>query len=447
MRRGSSLWVVIAIACGPDAAVDADDGSSSTSTTSSDGGGDTTSDEGAPDTGAPGSTTGMDATTSTTTGEVMPACETPGACDDCVQWETIVEGRLPTSIEHVAIAPDGAIVTIVAREGGPEGLNQWLQVLDADGSASFESAIHEEGVDQPVVAALEVGTDGAIAILRTERVGEFRFLTTLDVRAADGSADWTAVLGDERRSVVGMDTVFADDGTIVVVGGVNDGPVSYEGFASAHAPDGSVVWELDAADLGVGFGSVSEVVSAGAGELALAGYTDSELWLGWIEADGAVAWSTTVVAGEGIDRSVEDLAISFDGEILVVGSEYTGGQWPTLWLGRFVRGGREELSVAYRVVEPGSHYFDAIEVPDDGRIFVAGVRSNGVESTLRFVQELDCDGAVAWEWTHANPSANDYANAGGLAWSPALGLVAGGSDYLDESEDYRKRGFVTRLMP
>jgi hypothetical protein len=85
---------------------------------------------------------------------------------------------------------------------------------------------------------------------------------------------------------------------------------------------------------------------------------------------------------------------------------------------------------------------DGIEISEDGRIFVSGVRgSDGGDGLLIKVQELDCNGEIAWEWTHESPGWNT-AFSGGLAWSSALGLVVGGSDSLAMTDS---RGYIARL--
>jgi hypothetical protein len=59
------------------------------------------------------------------------------------------------------------------------------------------------------------------------------------------------------------------------------------------------------------------------------------------------------------------------------------------------------------------------------------------------VQELDCDGEIAWEWNHASEGW-PTAFAGGLAWSDTAGLVVSGSDYLSMAD---QRGIVALLPP
>ena len=76
---------------------------------------------------------------------------------------------------------------------------------------------------------------------------------------------------------------------------------------------------------------------------------------------------------------------------------------------------------------------------DDGRIFVLGVR--GGDGLGIKLQELHCDGDVAWEWNHESPGWNT-AFSGGLAWSSELGLVVGGSDFLSMSD---QRGYLARI--
>jgi hypothetical protein len=236
--------------------------------------------------------------------------------------------------------------------------------------------------------------------------------------------------------------------TVVVVGGRNDG-LPYGGFASAHGPGDVVAWELGE-ELGVTFGSVVAVASAADGELVLAGYTDHALWLGRIAADGAIAWTTTEVEVGDVGHSARDVAMSWEGDILVAGSEGQGSGYPLPWLGRFAPDGSALSSRAYPWIASGPHELDSIQVTDDGRIFVAGIRVDDaeVEGVWRHAQEVACHESIAWEWAHVNPSADyDYANGGGLAWSSRVGLVVGGWDYLGEDDGYRQRGFLARLMP
>lgn len=438
------------VACAP-SVPDDDDEDASTSTSSSS---DDAQDDVATETGAIDSTSGVDETSSGTeessTGAPAPGCMDPGACDaSCMQWEMIVDGVAPTSIDHVATAPDGTILTIETSESAAPG-NALLRGYDATGQPSFELAVNEDaGADMVAVTALTVAEDGMIAIAWTQRVAEFHYVSTLDVRMPDGSPGWTEVLGDDGLSVVVNDVAFADDGTVVVAGGHNTSAVSYTGFASAHGPDHVVAWELGSTDLDIESGEITAISSMAAAGFVVAGYEDHALWLGRIDGDGGVAWTAAEAGDAELDHDAMDLAVTAEGDIVVVGSEAAGSSpYPVPWLGRFAAAdGSLESSVAYPAIAEGPHGLDSIAITDDGRIFVAGVRVNESGGTSRHTQELDCDGAIAWEWTHENPSDYDHANGGGLDWSPDVGLVVGGSDYLGEDQNYLQRGFVALLTP
>jgi hypothetical protein len=440
--------LALASACGPSAPGSTDDGGADASTT----GADDDDGESAPDTDAPGSTTAVDTTAGdeSSTGDAAPGCEAPGSCDACLQWETIVEGAAPLWIEHVAIAPDGTIWTIESGDaGGPDDLR--LRGYDAAGEPTIAHAVHDDADAVGVrVTALEVDDDGTIAIVWTQRVGELHYRTTLDVRMPDGSPGWTQILGDDTHSVEGEDVAFVDDGMLVVVGSRNSG-LTPTGFADAYAAADVVAWELGEEELGVTYGSVLAVAGTADDDLVLAGYADHGLWLGRISADGAIAWTMPEVEVDGVGHSARDVAMSPEGDILVVGWEdppEPGSSFP--WLGRYASDGSLLASTAHPIVGPGNHELDSIEITDDGRIFVAGIRADdpSVDGTWRFAQEVACDGSIAWEWAHVNPAADyDHANGGGLAWSPRVGLVVGGRDYLGEDEEFRTRGFVALLTP
>jgi hypothetical protein len=442
--------LVLASACGPSApGSDGDTGGSTTDVDDDDDG--DVDDDTAPDTGAAASTTSVDETAGdeSSTGAAVPGCESPGSCDSCMQWERIVEGTSSIWIEHVAIAPDGTIWTIESDDASaPDSL--LLRGYDASGEPTVAHAVYDDvDAGRVIVTALEVGDDGTIAMLRTERVGELHYITTLDMRMPDGSPSWTHIIGDDKHSVEGEDVTFVEDEIVVVVGSRNAG-LTNTGLAGAYGAGDVVAWELGEEELGVSSGSVVAVATAD-DDLVLAGYADHGLWLGRVSADGAIVWTMAEVEVGGVGHSAQDVAMSSDGDILVVGWEdppEPGSSLP--WLGRYAPDGSSLLSVAFPIVGPGNHELDSIEVTDDGRIFVAGIRADdpSVDGTWRYAQEVACDGAIAWEWAHVNPSQEyDHANGGGLAWSPRVGLVVGGRDYLGKDDEYRTRGFLALLTP
>lgn len=444
--RGPAWQIAIAAAtlgCGPTVA----DATSADASTTSEVSTTTTS---ADDvlTGSEDVTTAVaDTSSGGSTGEpIIPGCETPGSCDDaCVQWEEFVESDYGSWIEAVAIAPDGTILAIEAREGGLGGSRDAvLRGFDMAGEPLFEASLFAEDPDAPMnVGALAVSTDGVIAIVKNEVLGEQAYWASLDVRTPEGTPLWDAALGTEVSTTL-ESVAFGGDGSIVVGGTRNDGLFSGPGFLVAYEPLGEMRWAREGDDLALDVGGVTAIARSSATDFVLAGWADDRLWLGRVDLDGNVAWTVTDDAA--VTHSAIDIAVTSDGDVLVVGYEADGGGYPVQWFGRFTAEGSLISSVAYPPIDGGTHELDGIEVTDDGRIFLAGGRVNESGGTSRHVLEIACDGTAAWEWTHTNPKAYDFATFGGLAWSPIIGLVVGGGDY-GGNESFAQRGFATRLVP
>lgn len=449
LRVSCLVGVLVLAACAPGTLVTADGesgASTSESTTRADG--PSGQDDDSPETGVDASTSGaVDSSSSdageSSTGVLAPGCEDPGACDaSCLQWEVIRESNEGPRIEQVAITPDG---TVVAVEGFSDTT---LLGYEPSGRLSFEILLDEEDpgiVD--VVTAIDVAADGKIAILRHENPsGVYEFRTTLYVRNADGSAVWDVELGDDATSVAGMSVVFAEDGTIIVAGDQPTAITTRSGFVTAVDTNGGVMWELDGADLGLEDGRVNAIAAMSATDFALAGSVrsaDRGLWLGQVGFDGTVAWTTAESEDALVSHHPRDVEISPDGDIVVVGTEGDGPGYPVSWLGRFAADGTPQLSVAFEKVAKGLNELDSIEVGDDGRMFVAGLRSLGGNDYFRQVLEVDCDANIAWQWLHEGPGPEYNALGGGLAYAPGVGLVAGGS----ESPADERRGFIALLTP
>ncbi|HET6581898.1 MAG TPA: hypothetical protein VFG69_00600 [Nannocystaceae bacterium] len=402
----SVACAVALVACGPGTVVDAGVESSTSAdestsfADSSSGGGSVAADSSSSD-GGDGST-----------GNPAPGCEDPGECDaSCLQWELIRERGTGVRIEQVGITPTGTILAVERREmDGEESGGIVLLGFEPGGADLVRASRRRRRARDGVVTGLDVAADGKIAIVWTENPsGVYEFRTTLDVRDADGSPLWNAQLGDGATSVAGTAVVFADDGTIIVVGDQPTAPATRIGFATAFGADGGLAWELVGADLDLEAGRVTAIAAMSATDLVLAGSTGGGLWLGRVGLDTAEPEDALS------SHHARDIEMSIDGEIIVVGTEGDGPGYPASWLGRFGTDGSPLLSIAFEKEGEGSNELDSIEVTDEGRSFVAGLRSSVGGSYYRQVLEVDCEANLAWQWLHDGAAPSYNVSGGGLA--------------------------------
>lgn len=367
----------------------------------------------------------------------VAGCKNTGQCDEsCLQWEATVAEEHAVVIEHVAALPDGSFVTVEVHAS----TSALLVGYDVAGVRTFE---HEVYADDTALArtlpALAVADDGTIALLVTEgSPADFAYETTLEVRSSAGTPEWETMIGDASQSVAGTALAFGGDSSIVVGAVRYDGPLSNRlavSFDSTHEPG----WSLDLEE-----GEVSAVAKIYMGDTILAGTDGDGLWAARLGIDGTVQWSGLSGSPSIAAVRAYDLAIQYPDDLLLVGESFEGGGLGAPWLGQVDGTGDFRLSAVDDAPVPGPNMLLDVEVAIDGRIFVGGVRTDAPGVVLRYVQELDCSGIVAWTWTRSSPPEYPQATPGGLAWSNTTDdLVYGGSDFA--GEDLVSRGFVGLL--
>jgi outer membrane protein assembly factor BamB len=393
-------------------------------------------------------TVGSSDPTDLDTGSVEPIdCPTPGACDaDCTQWEQDYQGPAGVADQFAAIAigPDGTIIAA--------GMRDWVQDVGAGdlivvGYSAAGDQLWELtplGVDngaQDGASDVAVGSDGTIAVIGSSAVpGTIRHgvLVLLDSARSDPRIYEYAV--DTELTAV----AFAPDGTVIVAGA--GGGASGPRFPFLHRLDDAGFdreWLGDEFDLPSGV--VLGMIPISPSVIALAGATDglgnSDVWLAALDFDDGLSWSTIHDGDPTTNQWADDLAVLPDGDLFVVGAEHDSEGNGLAWAGRFGPDGSTRWTRNYPGTGCCANALDGVEISDDGRVFVLGVRGG---TGLRIkLQELDCNGEIAWEWNHESPGW-DTSFSGGLAWSSELGLIVGGSDYLSMSD---QRGFVARIGP
>jgi DNA-binding beta-propeller fold protein YncE len=414
--------IVVLAGCGPMVAAD---GSESGSTSGADSGDEVT--------------TNATVTVSSSvgdTGAIDPPfeCPTPGACEgNCAQWEA--EYRSPSAgkgqLGGVAIAPDGTIVVA----GMADSDDVVLVGYDGTGEILWEETPLGTGdgaEDMPWRIA--IGADGSVAIAGQRNVpGLPSSWLVLDARDIEeqssfdlGAASYVSAL------------FHAADGSLLVGGGNDSGTP----FMSKFSASGAFLQALDD-DLGLERGALLGGVATSPSTIVLVGMQGEEddVWLASYDLENGVQWSTTSDGDPSTKQWASDVAVLPDGDLLVVGAQRDEASNALGWAGRFAADGEARWARTYPGTGCCANVLDHVEVSTDGRIFVLGVRGDGLLYSK--LQELDCNGEIVWEWNHESPSGGS-AFPSGLAWSPDTGLVAVGTDYVSEAD---ARGFVSRLSP
>ncbi|HWB74602.1 MAG TPA: hypothetical protein VG755_06595 [Nannocystaceae bacterium] len=455
-RGWIAAWIVAG--CGPQVVVPQDDGTGSAA--SSEEGPDatfttavttaTTTTVG--ETGVPpdpsttnGEEAGDDSSTGAPPGE---GCAAFLACDaSCQQWEVFLQGDagFEDTLDHIAIAADGTILVAgyvdqVGSDLGPPRLLQYA----ADGTLlDTLTPFAELTISDTRVTGIAVADDGRIAVIGAMLGGDTR-AAIVELRAADRTFIDGEIMLDPTQSLDVLSVGFAEDGALVVGGQQIGASLVSTATLRRYEPDFGFAWERVGDDVDVDVSRVNAVTPLDDGELLVAGNVGLYAWLARIASDGSVLWSNTGGITGGSGHAPQDVALSPEGNVIVVGWQAEPGEWGKPWVASYDGNGGGPLWFHAQPVDgSGPSLLDGVEIDDEGRIFVAGVHMRG-GGRVRAVQQLDCDGELVWEWAHHNPRSPDWATEGGLAWSSALGLVVCGGDYVT---DVDPRGFVARLVP
>ncbi len=381
--------------------------------------------------------------TSSDSGPPPSGCEQPGTCDACMVWETFVQGDdgYDDRLDQLALVADDTVIAIGRQDAVDNNTGEGVLVwLDADGNQLDELTVFPADLElDRRVTGLAVAGDGTIAVLGV-RTNDDVFETTLDLYDAAGGELPGMAMAEPDVSVVGTELAFTASGALVISGRRENGLL--DGFVRYYDAELALQWELTGTQLGGNIASI-DAIDATTSAIALSGASPGSLWLAVVDESGAVSWTAddTGLAGDG--HAAADLVRLPGGDLVVVGWQGHVGTFADPWVARFDGAtGANVWSHVHPGDSVGQNGLDSVAVAADGRIFVAGLTSTSEDGRARHVDEIDCDGEVVWRWMHSNPGSPDWGTGGGLVWSPLLGVVASGGDYLDATDH---RAFVTRL--
>lgn len=378
-------------------------------------------------------------------GSVEPQCPATGVCDaSCVVWERDYQGPagVADNFSGVAVGPDGTIVAV--------GMRDWVQDAGAGdlyvvgysvgGDLLWElTPFGSNNGEQDTATGVAVGPDGTIAVVGWRWSGGLTsaVLAIIGEDPADPPLIW---LGDGADASA---VTFAEDGTVFVGGTRFTDRGLQKAFVERYTTGGVVIEQWDGDALGLPNGSILALTTLPDGVIAMSGTSsasgDGDVWFGMLDVDTGMSWSPIFGESNAIAWA-DDIALLPDGDVILVGAQYDGENNALGWAGRFAPDGSVRWSRTYAGDGCCTNALDNVEVTDDGRVMVLGVRSRDGGLQIK-LQELDCDGEIVWEWNHASSGWNT-AFSGGLAWHPSVGLVVAGSDYPMADD---QRGYLARF--
>ena len=369
-------------------------------------------------------------------------------CDaSCQQWEVFLQGDagFDDTLDHVAIAPDGTILATghVDQVDSDPGMPRLVR-YGPDGTVLDSlTPFVDLTISTTRVTGIAIADDGRIAVIGSVVGGDTR-AAIVELRAADRTFIDGEIMLDPTQSLDVLSVAFADDGALVVGGQQIGADLISTATLRRYEADFGFAWERVGDEVDVDVSRVNAITPVAGGELLVAGNVGLYAWVARVASDGSVSWSSTGGITGGSGHAPQDVALSPEGNVVVVGWQAEPGEWGKPWVASYDGNGGGPLWFHAQPVDgDGPSLLDSVEIDDEGRIFVAGVHMRG-GGRVRAVQQLDCDGELVWEWAHHNPRSPDWATAGGLAWSSELGLVVSGSDFVT---DVDQRGFLARLVP
>jgi hypothetical protein len=382
------------------------------------------------------------------TGDVEPPgdCAAPGVCaGDCSLWKASYDGAagLEEWFEAIAVAPDGTIVAAGTRgfvHDSGEG-DSIVVAYDAAGEMLWESTPF--GVDNGVqdsAWAVAIADNGTIA------VGTWTWTpggdpgAGLGLLAPDGTVERTS---DPGPNVIVTTVSWAADDSLILGGYRRRADGTTDGIVLRNDATGEPLAQWDGEALGLPSGVVEGAVSTSPTTIALAGESygsgSATVWLASLDLGAGVQWATEHDGNPDTQGWAEDIAVLPDGDLLLVGADYDAEHNAASWVGRMGPDGSERWSRTYQG-DGNTTQAQEVEVSADGRIFVLG--QNVIDGLVMRLWELDCNGEIVWEWENEGAGWSGLAHPGGLAWSEQIGLVAGARVYPRGVEPY---GLVVRF--
>lgn len=285
----------------------------------------------------------------------------------------------------VAVAPGGDVLVGGQAVHGVIEEHGWIARFTPDGEPLWD-------LDQPdlsIAWRIEAAADGTFVVVGSEPYyGTYEPPQRITRHAADGSLLWLhGPHGvDELSENLAQAAAFDAAGNVYVVGSLSD----RERLVSKLDPGGSAVWELRLPYDAFSFNHATDVVVSPAGDVFTTGYIDHGAWMARFTSDGAQVWDDVIAPGVDFDDyDFADALVQLpDGDLVLVGDRSTPGSNYDLWLRRYTPEGAVVWDYTVPAASLLGAYAEDVALTPEGEIVVVGTVHYGATSYLwlaRFV--------------------------------------------------------------
>lgn len=279
----------------------------------------------------------------------------------------------------VAVAPGGDVLVGGQAAHGDIEEHGWIARVSPDGEPLWD-------LDQPDLSTawrIEAAADGTFVVVGSEPYyGTYEPPQRITRHAADGSLVWLHGphgVGELSENLA-QSAAFDEAGNVYVVGSLSD----RERLVSKLDPSGNALWELRLPYDAFSYNHATDVVVSPTGDVFTTGFIDHGAWMARFTNDGAQVWDDVIAPGvDGDDYDFADGLVQLpDGDLVLVGDQSTPEGSYEIWMRRYT----PEGSVVWDYTVPGASILgadaDDVAITPEGDIVVVGTIYYGATSYL-----------------------------------------------------------------
>lgn len=253
---------------------------------------------------------------------------------------------------------------------------------------------------------------------------------------------WDVVVSGEagvQEAAQGVAVDTNDD--IVVVGYIVDAPSDPDLYVQKLASDGSEIWTTQADPSMGAEDRLFGVAIAGDGTLAVVGEVDdargaSDIYVAQLDADGLELWSLVVDGPMGGNDGGRAVAVDADGNVGVTGFVRVGDGNNDIWVGAYTAAGTPLWSETIDGPEASDDRGRGVAFDDDGALYVGGYVTVGSFNRDAWLRKYDDAGDELWTTTWDSDESQDDAAFSLTQLSNGNVVLAGSTPVTAINEDF-----------